>query len=166
MFTRKEKNMLFDPYFEVIRETEQFIEVRSVNTGHCWSVFKNIYNAPRKITLYHKHKESDRYFHQHRVYRTVVDAVSEIKSHDKYVLEEKTKQRESPAQTERRLKVHESSGYKYTKEILTNFIIKLEDLTGEQTEFREELWGGLVDHIRIDEKSSTIVFRGGIEITI
>ena len=34
---------------------------------------------------------------------------------------------------------------------------------GEQTEFREELWGGLVDHIRIDEKSSTVVFRGGIE---
>ena len=34
MFTRKEKNMLFDPYFEVIRETEQFIEVRSVNTGY------------------------------------------------------------------------------------------------------------------------------------
>ena len=53
-----------------------------------------------------------------------------------------------------------------TKEILTNFITKLEDLTGEQTEFREELWGGLVDHIRIDEKSSTVVFRGGIEITI
>lgn len=53
-----------------------------------------------------------------------------------------------------------------TREILTNFINKLQDLTGEQTEFREELWGGLVDHIRIDEKSSTIVFRGGIEITI
>ena len=53
-----------------------------------------------------------------------------------------------------------------TKEILTNFITKLEDLTGEQTEFRDELWGGLVDHIRIDEKSSTVVFRGEIEITI
>ena len=53
-----------------------------------------------------------------------------------------------------------------TREILTNFINKLEDLNGEQTEFREELWGGLVDHIRIDEKSSTVVFRGGIEITI
>ena len=39
-------------------------------------------------------------------------------------------------------------------------------LNGEQTEFREALWGGLVDHIRIDEKSSTVVFRGGIEITI
>ena len=43
---------------------------------------------------------------------------------------------------------------------------KLEDLTGEQTEFRGELWGVLVDHIRIDEKSSTVVFRGSIEITI
>ena len=53
-----------------------------------------------------------------------------------------------------------------TREILTNFINKLEDLTEEQTEFREEQWGGLVDHIRIDEKSSTVVFRGGIEITI
>ena len=39
-------------------------------------------------------------------------------------------------------------------------------MTEEQTEFREELWGGLVDHIRIDEKGSTVVFRGGIEITI
>ncbi|MCI5512485.1 MAG: hypothetical protein MR436_19165 [Eubacterium sp.] len=55
---------------------------------------------------------------------------------------------------------------KDTKEILTNFITKLEDLTGEQTEFRDELWGGLVDHIRIDEKSSTVVFWGEIEITI
>ena len=52
-----------------------------------------------------------------------------------------------------------------TREIFTNFITKLEDLTGEQTEFQEELWGGLVEHIRIDEKSSTVVFRGGIEIT-
>ena len=41
MFTRKEKNMLFDPYFEVIRETEQFIEVRSVNTGHCVLILEN-----------------------------------------------------------------------------------------------------------------------------
>lgn len=56
---------------------------------------------------------------------------------------------------------------KDTKEILTNFINSLRDLTGEQTEFREELWGGLVDHIRVDsEKSSTVVFRGGIEVTL
>ncbi|MDD3220317.1 MAG: hypothetical protein PHC41_14145 [Lachnospiraceae bacterium] len=54
-----------------------------------------------------------------------------------------------------------------TREILTNFIKSLQELDGEQTEFREELWGGLVDHIRAEnEKTVTVVFRGGIEITI
>ena len=54
-----------------------------------------------------------------------------------------------------------------TKEILTNFINSLCDLTGELTEFREELWGGLVDHIRVDsERNSTVVFRGGMEVTL
>ena len=114
MFTRKEKNMLFDPYFEMIRETEQFIEVRSVNTGHCWSVFKNIYNAPRKITLYHKHKESDRYFHQHRACRTVTEAVSQIKAHDAYVMEQvKLTEKNSGTKSVRQLKVYETSGYRY-----------------------------------------------------
>lgn len=48
-----------------------------------------------------------------------------------------------------------------------NFIKSLQGLTGEQKEFREELWGGLVDHIRAeDEKTVTVVFRGGIEITV
>lgn len=48
-----------------------------------------------------------------------------------------------------------------------NFIKSLQGLTGEQMEFREELWGGLVDYIRAEnEKTVTVVFRGGIEITI
>ena len=51
--------------------------------------------------------------------------------------------------------------------VLVKSISRFVDLKGEQTEFREELWGGLVDHIRVDnEKSSTVIFRGGIEITI
>lgn len=37
-----------------------------------------------------------------------------------------------------------------TREILMNFIKSLENLIGEQTEFREELWGGLVDYVRAD----------------
>jgi site-specific DNA recombinase len=54
-----------------------------------------------------------------------------------------------------------------TREILMNFIKSLQGLDGEQTEFREELWGGLVDHIRAEnEKTVTVVFRGGIEITV
>ena len=62
MLTRKEKTLLYDPYFKVIREAEQFIEVKSVNTGHCWSLFKNEYDQHFMITLYHKHKEKEEFF--------------------------------------------------------------------------------------------------------
>ena len=115
MFTRKEERMLHDPYFSVIRETEQFIEVRSKNTGHCWNVFKNTFEAKNHVTLYHKHKAADQYYHKHRECRTVQEAVDQIKSHDCYVLEQLAKVREkqpAPAAS-RHLKVYEQSGYKY-----------------------------------------------------
>lgn len=63
MFIRKEREMLYNSYFEVIRESEQFIEVRSINTGHCWSIFRNTYERPGMIKMYLKHKESDSNFH-------------------------------------------------------------------------------------------------------
>lgn len=48
--------------------------------------------------------------------------------------------------------------------ILANFIM---DLDGEQMEFREELWGGLLDEIVAEkDKSCRVIFRGGIEVTI
>ena len=51
--------------------------------------------------------------------------------------------------------------------ILANFIMNLQDLDGEQTEFREELWGGLLDEIVAEkDKSCRVIFRGGIEVTI
>ena len=54
-----------------------------------------------------------------------------------------------------------------TREILNNFISRLQDLTGEQTEFRDELWGGLVEKMVVQkDKSVTVVFRGGIEVHI
>lgn len=51
--------------------------------------------------------------------------------------------------------------------ILANFIMNLKDLDGEQTEFRKELWGGLLDEIVAEkDKSCRVIFRGGIEVTI
>lgn len=51
--------------------------------------------------------------------------------------------------------------------ILANFIMNLQDLDGEQTEFREELWGGLLDEIVAKkDKSCRVIFRGGIGVTI
>lgn len=113
VFTRKEKGLLYDPYFAVIRETEQFIEVRSLNTGHCWNVFKNTIESGKRVTLYHKHKQSDPYYHQHRICRSVVQAVNEIMSHDEYVIEQTTLKDKKTVTKERQLKVYESSGRNY-----------------------------------------------------
>lgn len=49
MFTRKELSYLRDPYFRIIREEDQYIEVQSCNTGHCWTVFKNQFEAHKTI---------------------------------------------------------------------------------------------------------------------
>jgi len=117
MFTRKEVNLLHDPYFRVIREEENFIQVQSLCTGHCWNVFKHQLERDYKVTLYHKHKYTDQYFHEHRKCRNVVAALQEIKSHDSWVIEQEAvkKQREAnvPEQATRHLKVYETSGYNY-----------------------------------------------------
>ncbi|GEM_PF-4749970 len=117
MFTRREVNMLHDPYFRVIREEEQFIEIQSICTGHCWNVFKHQLERDFKVTLYHKHKRTDEYFHEHRKCHSVLKAIEEIKSHDEYVLEQekikKQRAEQVPAQETRHLTVYESSGYNY-----------------------------------------------------
>lgn len=33
---------------------EKYIEVKSVNTEHCWNVFKHTFESGRHVTLYHK----------------------------------------------------------------------------------------------------------------
>ena len=40
-------------------------------------------------------------------------------------------------------------------------------ISGEQVEFDEELWGGLLDHIVVKEDGAVVVvFKGGIEIGV
>lgn len=90
--------------------------MQSVNTGHCWNIFKNQFEQTNKIKLYHKHKEADAYYHQHRLCRTAEEAISNIKEHDAYVLQLEEKKRVEnmePQKTVRRLKVCESSGRNY-----------------------------------------------------
>ena len=115
MFTRKEVNLLHDPYFRVIREEENFIEVQSIDTGHCWNVLKVQFEQTNKVTLYHKHKQKDQYYHEHRKCRNVAEAIVQIKNHDDYVLEQEQlkKQREEqvPEQETRHLKAYETGGY-------------------------------------------------------
>lgn len=117
MFNRREVNMLHDPYFRIIREEEQFVEIQSLNTGHCWNIFKNQFERVHKIKLYHKHKQTDSYYHEHSICRNVAEAIKKIKSHDNYMLEQakerKRKSASTSEQSTRKLKVHKTSGYNY-----------------------------------------------------
>ena len=55
MFTQREKRLLGDGYFTIIRNEEDFIEIRSNNTKHLWIVRKHLAGPDTYIMLYHKH---------------------------------------------------------------------------------------------------------------
>ena len=53
------------------------------------------------------------------------------------------------------------------KNTLEGMIQVIYGINGEQVEFDEELWGGLLDHIVVKEDGQVIVvFKGGIEIVV
>ena len=110
MFTRKEHALFADPYFRIIREQHQYVELQSLNTGYCWNVFKNQFEAVNKIKLYQKKKESDVNYRDYKLCRTVVEAIDEIKACDNSVLEKARLKKERgeslPEEPTRRLKVY------------------------------------------------------------
>ncbi len=85
-FNKKEKALISSSYFELIRDTEDYMEVRSINTGHCWIVKKHSDGSRLIVNLYHKHSLKQEYYHKQHDFYTVSDAVKCIKQHDEYVL--------------------------------------------------------------------------------
>jgi hypothetical protein len=87
MFTIPETRLFPSSYFQVIRKTDDYIEIKSLCSGHCW-VIRKIPNSNLSISLYHKHSSSDMYYHPHPKYHTVKDAVEAIYEHDSFVIGE------------------------------------------------------------------------------
>lgn len=86
MFTRREKQLIEDGYFTIIRNEDKYIEVRSKNTRHQWIIYKNSFDSNKPVTLYHKHRADVEYYHRHWETWTVELAVKSIKNHDNYVM--------------------------------------------------------------------------------
>ena len=88
MFFRKERNMLSDGYFTILREIDNFIILQSKNTKHCWLIQKmpTEYDGWDRIKVGHKHSLKTAHFHDHAKARNVECAVKMIKDHDDYVL--------------------------------------------------------------------------------
>ena len=92
IFTNKDRKLLREPYFIFLREEERFIEVKSKNTQHCWMIFKKVSPSDRPVTLYHKHHQSDPYYHKQYATLTVKHAIQILKEHDEYILTHQQRQ--------------------------------------------------------------------------
>ena len=86
MFTKKQLSLLDDSIFQTIRITDDFIELRSRSTCHCWIIKKEppSLNLRYPFTLYHKHKPSD-FYHKHGQSYSVEKCIESIHNHDAYV---------------------------------------------------------------------------------
>ena len=85
MFTARERTLLTSPYFRLIRQTDDFFEIQSRCTKHCWIVQKLSYDR-YPVRIYHKHTKGTAYYHKHGHANTVSSAVRQIKSHDVWQL--------------------------------------------------------------------------------
>lgn len=86
MFTKKEKRLVREGRFPIIRETERYIEFLSNSTKHCWIICKNPDGTDKPVMIYHKHSRETEYYRRHWKTWSVAGAVEAIKQHDRYVL--------------------------------------------------------------------------------
>ena len=85
IWTKDERKSLKDIYFEVLRITDRYYQLRSRNTGHQWIIIKQR-TGNYSIILYHKHTRDVAYYHRQCGTHTVKQAITIIKKHDTYVL--------------------------------------------------------------------------------
>lgn len=86
MFTPKERALLSNPYFKLIRQADDFYEIQSRCTGHCWIIQKPYSYDRHPIRIYHKHAKGTPYYHRHGHAYTVRSAIRQITRHDAYQL--------------------------------------------------------------------------------
>lgn len=84
MLTSSEARMICNNrYYEIIRITQDYIELQSKLTGHCWIIQEVTFDDCRRVRLYHKHSREIEYYHmQKRNSYTVRQAHGVALKHD------------------------------------------------------------------------------------
>ena len=82
-------------YFDVVFKTCYNIRIKSKNTGHFWSIYaKDLNDKYKSIEVWHQHRATDRPHLQPGFHpMSVKEAQELIKSHDKYVINVRSKQK-------------------------------------------------------------------------
>ena len=86
MFTSNELSLLTSSYFKLIRQEDDFYEILSRCTGHCWIIQKPYSYGQYPVRIYHKHSKGIPYYHSHGHAFTVRSAIRQIQSHDQFQL--------------------------------------------------------------------------------
>ncbi|MCR5604636.1 MAG: hypothetical protein K6G27_13180 [Lachnospiraceae bacterium] len=88
MFTKQEFKKLDRKYFDVVLKTTYYIDLKSRNTGHTWSIYcKQLTMDRRELVVRHKHRDKDEYHIQPRFHpRNIDEAQKMIKDHDRWHL--------------------------------------------------------------------------------
>lgn len=90
MFSQRDIDNLDRGYFEVLYATSFAITLRSGCTGHEWHLIAREGRGWTSCEVYHRHKQSDPW-HRQWGGKTLDRAISAIKDHDKYQLNERRK---------------------------------------------------------------------------
>ncbi len=56
VWTKKDQTKIDQKYFKVMKITDTYCEVMSLNTKHCWIIRKSL-SEKETIILYHKHSQ-------------------------------------------------------------------------------------------------------------
>lgn len=86
MFDTKDLDAIFQEYFNIICTSEYDVTVQSKNTGHFWYLHNVTQPNANACVIFHKHKYSHPY-HLHGRAKTFGLAISNIQSHDKWLLQ-------------------------------------------------------------------------------
>ena len=90
MFTSTDLSLINNPYFTILKLTQNECELQFNNTTHCW---RTTPSPEGYYTLHHKHHSQDPYHYQSTSI-SVEDCLLEIANHDDFQL-----RRRKPAKT-------------------------------------------------------------------
>lgn len=84
MITKSDFSLFETGYFVPLRFCDSYIELQSINTGHCWIVQK--LRNRKGVMLHTKDDLYSTVYREHRYCCSIQDALDEIKRQDEYIL--------------------------------------------------------------------------------
>lgn len=74
MFTGREYQSIDRRYFRILDREENVIVLMSINTGHCWHLYRP-YNNRSDVIIFHRHENQTEYHRHGKVVSSIEKAI-------------------------------------------------------------------------------------------